>query len=100
VSGPQAMRFGSGTVAPATIGEGSGAEGVVIPRAALLRNGGQTFVYLRRDATDFERRAVPAGLSDPDGLFVTAGFKAGEAVVTKGAAQLYAAQSAPAGKAD
>jgi hypothetical protein len=100
VSGPQASQFGSGTVAPATISQGPGADGVVIPRAALLRNGGQTFVYLRRDPGDFERRAVPAGQSAPEGLFVTSGFRAGEAVVTQGAAQLFAAQSAPAGKAD
>ncbi len=71
-----------------------------IPRAALLRNAGQTFVYIRRDAGQFERRVVPPGLSDPDGLFVSGGFKAGEAVVTQGAAQLFAAQSATAGKDD
>jgi hypothetical protein len=101
VSGPSALQFGAGTVAPATIEQGAGAEGVVIPRAALLRNAGQTFVYIRRDAGDFERRATPAGLSDPQGLFVTSGFRAGELVVTTGAAQLFAAQSAPAaGKAD
>lgn len=99
VSGPQALQLGSGTVAPATIAQGAGAEGVVIPRAALLRTGGRTYVYIRRDAGDFERRPVPAGLSDPEGLFVTSGFKAGEPVVTSGAAQLFAAQSAPA-KAD
>jgi hypothetical protein len=100
VTGAQALQLGTGTVAPAVIDEGGGGQGVVIPRAALLRNAGQTFVYIRRDAGDFERRAVPAGLSDPEGLFVTGGFKAGEAVVTAGAAQLFAAQSAPAGKAD
>jgi hypothetical protein len=44
---------------------------------------------------------VPAGLADPGGTFVTSGFRAGEAVVTVGAAQLFAAQSAPpAAKAD
>jgi hypothetical protein len=100
VTGAQALQLGTGTVAPATINEGGGGEGVVIPRAALLRNAGQTFVYIRRDAGDFERRAVPAGSSDPEGLFVTSGFKAGEAVVTTGAAQLFAAQSKPAGKDD
>lgn len=101
VSGPQAVQFGMGTVAPATIGAGAPVEGVIIPRAALLRNAGQTFVYIRRDATSFERRAAPAGLSDPAGIFVTSGFRAGEAVVTAGAAQLFAAQSAsPPGKAD
>jgi hypothetical protein len=99
VTGPAALELGSGTVAPATISEGGGGEGVVIPRAALLRNAGQTFVYIRRDAGDFERRPVPAGLTDANGLFVTSGFKVGEPVVTAGAAQLFAAQSAPA-KAD
>lgn len=98
VSGAAAPRFGAGTVAPATISAGAGGQGVVIPRAALLRNGGQTFVYIRHDAGGFERRTVTGGLSDPGGLFVTSGFKAGEAVVTAGAAQLYAAQSAPADK--
>ena len=100
VTGPAALQLGSGTVAPATINEGGGGEGVVIPRAALLRNAGQTFVYVRRDAADFERRPVPAGLTDTNGLFVTSGFKAGEPVVTAGAAQLFAAQSAPAKSAE
>jgi hypothetical protein len=96
VVGPAAELFGAGTVAPATIAEGAGASGVVIPREALLRAGGRTFVYLRRDATDFERREVAGGVGDPEGLFVPGGFSAGEAVVTKGASQLLAAQTAPA----
>jgi hypothetical protein len=96
VTGSGAMRLGAGTVAPAALVSGAGAEGVVIPRAALLRAGGQTFVYLRRDAASFERRAVVGGVADPDGFFVTRGFRPGEAVVTSGAAQLNAAQTAPA----
>jgi multidrug efflux pump subunit AcrA (membrane-fusion protein) len=100
VTGAEAMQLGTGSLAPATINAGGGGDGVVIPRAALLRNAGQTFVYIRRDAGDFERRTVPPGLSDPAGLFVTSGFRAGEAVVTAGAAQLFAAQSAPAGGKD
>jgi len=95
VRGPAALQLGAGTVAPATIAAGAGAQGVVLPRAALLRTGGRTFVYIRRDAADFERRAVTGALSDPDGLFATTGFKAGEPVVVSGAGQLFAAQSAP-----
>jgi hypothetical protein len=98
ITGPQAMQFGAGTVAPATLATGGGGEGVLIPRAALLRTGGHTVVYVRKDATDFEQRVVPAGLSDPEGLFVTSGFRAGEAVVTTGASQLFAAQNKPSGK--
>jgi hypothetical protein len=86
-------------VAPATIAEGAGASGVVTPRAALLRTGGRSWVYVRRDATQFERREAPPGLPDADGLFVTSGFKVGELVVVTGASQLFAAQSGP-GKAD
>ena len=100
VTGPGAIELGAGTVAPATLASGAGAEGVVIPRAALLRAGGQTFVYLRRDSASFERRAVVGGEPDPDGLFVARGFRAGEAVVTSGAAQLNAAQTAPAAGKD
>jgi len=96
VTGPRAVEFGSGTVAPATLASGVAAKGVLIPRAALMRGGGRTFVYVRRDATDFERREVGAALNDPGGLFVTGGFSPGEAVVTRGAAQIFAAQSQPA----
>lgn len=93
VSGPQAMSLGVGTVAPATLSTGSGARGVMIPRAALLRTAGQTFAYVRRDAGSFERRPVVGGVSDPGGLFAPSGFRPGEAVVVKGAAQLFAAET-------
>lgn len=93
VSGPQAMSLGVGTVAPATLSIGSGARGVMIPRTALLRTAGQTFAYVRRDTGSFERRPVVGGVSDPGGLFAPSGFRQGEAVVVKGAAQLFAAET-------
>lgn len=99
VTGPRALSLGSGSVVPATIAQGAGAEGVILPRGALLRTGGQTYAFVQRGPGDFERRPVTGGLTDPDGLFVASGFRAGEAVVTTGASQLFAAQSAPA-KAD
>lgn len=94
VRGPQALQLGTGAVAPTTIGSGAAATGVVVPRAALLRTGGQTFAYVRRDGGSFERRQVIGGLPDPAGLFVAGGFRAGEAVVVVGAAQLFAAETA------
>ena len=92
VSGPQAMALGVGAAAPASIAAGAGAQGVLIPRAALLRTAGQTFAYVRRDVASFERRPVAGGVSDPAGLFVAVGFRPGEPVVVKGAAQLFAAE--------
>jgi hypothetical protein len=99
VRGPQAMQFAVGAVAPARAAAGAAMIGVIIPRAALLRTGGQTYAYVRRDSASFERRAVIGGTVDPAGLFVTSGFKAGDQVVTKGAAQLFAAET-PAAKAN
>ena len=99
VSGPQAMNLGVGAVAPATIAAGAGARGVIIPRAALLRTAGQTFAYVRKDAASFERRPVVGGVSDPAGLFAPSGFRPGEPVVVKGAAQLFAAET-PSQKAE
>ena len=93
VRGAAALRMANGAVAPAHIAAGPGASGVTLPRAALLRSAGETFVYVRRDATHFEKRAVSAGIVEPDGLFVHAGFRPGEVVVTTGASQLFAAQN-------
>jgi hypothetical protein len=93
VTGPQAIRMGAGTIAPATLATGAGAIGVVIPRSALLRTGGQTFAYIRRDAGSFDRRPIAGGLADPAGLFVAGGFRPGEMVVIRGAAQLFAAET-------
>jgi hypothetical protein len=93
VTGQQAMALGVGAVAPATLSTGAAAAGVMIPRAALLRTAGQTFAYVRRDAGSFERRPVVGGAADPAGLFVPRGFRPGEAVVIKGAAQLFAAET-------
>jgi hypothetical protein len=93
ISGPQALRLGIGATAPASFAAGGAQDGVVIPREALMRHGGQTWAFVRRDAGAFERRAVIGGVSDPAGLFVAAGFRPGEAVVVKGAVQLFAAET-------
>ena len=95
VSGAAAARLGSGFTAPVRLAAGPGAPGVILPRSALLRTGGQTVVYIRKDAGSFERRAAVNPISQPDGLFVSAGFAPGEAVVTQGAQALYAAQNPP-----
>jgi hypothetical protein len=99
VSGPAAARLGSGLSVPVAIPARGAADGVLIPRSALIRAGGATFVYVRKDATHFEQRGVSAAAAEPGGLFAAGGLRPGEAVVISGAAALYATQSAPQGKA-
>ena len=93
VRGAVASRLGAGAVLPARIETGGAAAGVTLPREALVRREGQTLAYVRRDAGSFERRTVAGGIAGPGGIFVASGFRPGEAVVIKGAAQLLAAET-------
>lgn len=96
VSGPDALKLPVGMTAPATLAAGGTRTGVVLPRAALLRLGGQTLVYVRKDAGSFEQRAAIGGAPVPQGLFVSQGFSPGEQVVVQGGSMLHAAATAPA----
>lgn len=95
VRGPAAARLGVGMSAPVTLSGAAGGAGVVVPRSALIRTAGQTFAYVRKDATHFERRALVAPTSQPEGLFSAGGFSPGEPVVVCGALALLAAETAP-----
>lgn len=68
--------------------------GVVLPRSALIRYEGQTWTYVQRDATHFERRAVDLSLQLPSGWFVAQAYAVGEPLVVVGAMQLLAAEKA------
>ena len=98
VSGPGAQSLGAGLSVPVSMASGSGGQGVLAPRSALIRTGGGTFVYVRKDATHFERRALTGTAAEPEGLFVGGGLKAGEVVAVTGAAALYAAEHTPTGE--
>ncbi|GGL10336.1 hypothetical protein [Caulobacter rhizosphaerae] len=95
VRGPVAARLGVGMSAPVTLSGAAGGAGVLVPRSALIRTAGQTFAYVRKDATHFERRALVAPTSQPEGLFSASGFAPGEPVVVSGASALLAAETAP-----
>ena len=71
----------------------------MLPRGALLRAEGTVFVYVRTAPTRFERRVVEGGTPDPAGLFVTSGFRPGEAVAVSGGAALLTAEHKAADKA-
>jgi hypothetical protein len=91
-SGPGAGSLSSGLVAPVDLAIGAAASGVILPRSALIRAEGQTWVYVRRSATSFERRAVVGAAPDAAGLFAAQGVAAGEQVVVSGASALYTAE--------
>jgi hypothetical protein len=67
---------------------GQSQSGVVLPRGAVLRHEGRTFVYLQTAADTFERKAVTLGRPAGDEWFVGEGFKPGDKVVTVGAQEL------------
>ncbi len=95
VSGPPAARLGAGMTVPATLAAGGGQPGVLVPRGAVIRAGGETYAYVRKDAGRFERRTLGGVAAEPGGLFVASGLRPGEPVVVSGAAALHAAEAAP-----
>ena len=92
-TGPRAESLSSGLTAPVQLATAGPAAGVILPRSALIRAQGQTWAYVRTDATTFERRAATGGIADPAGLFAPQGFSASDQVVVSGAAALFAAET-------
>ncbi len=93
VSGASAGALSSGLTAPCRLETSGPVAGVLLPRAALVRTAGQTWVYVKRDAETFQRRPVVGGQVDPGGLFAASGFRPGELVATSGAGALFAAET-------
>ena len=91
--GPGARSLTVGLSAPVKLAVSASVTGIVAPRAALLRSKGKTWVYIRTGGETFLRREVEDARGDPSGLFVPAGFRPGEQVVTQGAAALFAAET-------
>jgi hypothetical protein len=92
-SGPGVKSLAVGLSTPVRLTASAAATGVVAPRAALLRSQGKTWVYVRTAAETFMRKEVEGARVTSDGLFVPEGLKAGEPVVTQGAAALFAAET-------
>lgn len=97
VRGPSAARLAAGLTAPAVLTGPVGASGVTVPRSAVMRAQGKTFVYVRQDPTHFERRDLTGVVPQADGLFASGGARPGEAVAISGAAAIFTAQNAAKG---
>jgi hypothetical protein len=75
----------------------AGSDGVILPRAALLRRDARVWVYVQTGPTAFVRREVRDFRPVISGWFVAKGFAPGDRVVATGAAALLGVESpAPA----
>ena len=92
VTGPSAILLSVGLTQSAHIESASPQTGVILPRSALIRFRGAQWVYLRTGAATFERRLALDLVPEETGFFVASGFSAGDEVVVRGVADLFAAE--------
>jgi len=97
VQGDGAAGLRPGLMLPAEIATGRIMTGVVLPRSALIRTEGATWVYLHRGGDDFVRREVIEPRMENDGWFVSSGFAPSDEVVATGAGSLLAVERIAAG---
>jgi len=100
VTGSMAKRLAAGLTAPVSLTLPLKGSGVVIPRDALLRSGGQTWVYVKLSPTTFERRAVVIGQANGAGMVARSGVAAGETLVVQGGSMLLSAEAAGTASAE
>jgi multidrug efflux pump subunit AcrA (membrane-fusion protein) len=69
---------------------GKAREGIVVPRAAVLRHDGRTWVYVKAEDEEFERKPVTLGEPLDGGIFIAedGGLEADDEIVIVGAASL------------
>jgi cobalt-zinc-cadmium efflux system membrane fusion protein len=61
------------------------AEGLTVPRGAVLSDEGRSFVFVKLDGDYFLRRPVETGRVGLDWIEITKGLDAGKTVATDGA---------------
>lgn len=69
--------------------------GVIIPRAAVVREAGRAWVYVQTDDETFVRREVSTLSPTPDGWFAADHFKAGDKIVIDGSQMLLSEELKP-----
>jgi RND family efflux transporter MFP subunit len=66
---------------------------LAVPRAAIVREGSQAFVFEQKQDGSFERRAVTTGRADDRFIEITSGLSEGQLVVVRGAVDLRTAHA-------
>lgn len=97
--GPEVRVAPAGRQLPALIGSSGREQGTIVPRSALIRQGGDVFVYVAI-GDRFARRPIEGGRPVSDGWFTSTGVRPGDLVVTRGAGTLFAAENGPADVAE
>jgi cobalt-zinc-cadmium efflux system membrane fusion protein len=69
-------------------------QGILVPEAAVIREGNDSYVFISRGNGRFERRDVKLGLTAGTNVEVVSGVNAGETIVSEGA--LFLRSAAPA----
>ena len=92
VTGRSAILLSVGLTQSAHIESASPQTGVILPRDALVRFRGSQWAYVRTGPTTFDRRLVLNPVPEETGFFVASGFSAGDEVVVRGVAELFAAE--------
>jgi len=87
-SAPAQPDFTPGVNLVSHLSVGESMRGVVVPSSAVVWSEGKAWAYLQTGARQFSRRQVPTETPVDAGYFVTAGFSAGNKVVTRGAQSL------------
>jgi hypothetical protein len=75
-------------------------QGVLIPRSAIVEQGGKSWVYIETSDERFTRRAVRLDLSLPNGFVAVYGFSPGDRVVVVGAQSLLSEEFKSENEAD
>jgi hypothetical protein len=81
-------------------GVGDAEDGVEVPGAAAVINGGKYWCFVQQEGGTFVRTELDTAVPTADGYFVREGIAAGDKVVTRAAGQLLAYQLNPAKDAD
>lgn len=85
-------RLRDGNFVEITIDTSGDARVLAVPKSAVVREQGETFVYVLTGGETFERRAVALGAEGADFYEVKSGLKASDRVVVEGVYQLRTTQ--------
>ncbi len=87
-----AQRLRDGMFVEITIDTSGNTQVLAVPKAAVVTEQGQTFVFVFDGGESFEKRAVVLGIEGADFYEIKSGLKEGERVVTEGIYQLRSTQ--------